>query len=70
MAKNIVYYTYLEVIINTKGEIKKDLTTPKNVVLTKEFLPNSPKITSKILSEKLVGVLNKNQKWTIKKITN
>jgi hypothetical protein len=69
MAKNIVYYSYLEVIINKEGKIKENLTAPKKVILTKKILPNPPKITSKILSEKLIGVLNK-KKWEIKKITN
>jgi hypothetical protein len=69
IGKDIVYYTYLEVIINAKGEIKEKLTAPKNVVLAKKFLPVSPKITSKLLSKKLVAVINQNQKWTIKKIT-
>jgi len=69
MAKNIVYYSYLEVIINKEGKIKEPLTAPKKVVLTKEFLPNPPNITSKILSGKLIGVFSK-KKWKIKKITN
>jgi hypothetical protein len=69
IGKDIVYTTYLEVIINAKGEIKEKLTAPRNVVLAKKFLPIPPKITSKLLSKKLVAVINQNQKWTIKKIT-
>jgi hypothetical protein len=70
LGKDIVYYTYLEVLINTQGEIKQQLTTPENIVLERKYLPAPPKITSKLLSEKLVKVLNKNRKWTIKKILN
>ncbi|AOW16836.1 hypothetical protein LPB03_04850 [Polaribacter vadi] len=70
LGKNIVYYTYLEVIINKEGEIKENLTVPKNVVLSKKNLSKPPKITSKFLSDKLVLILDEHQKWIIKKIAN
>jgi hypothetical protein len=67
MGKDIVYYTYKEVIINLIGETKENLTSPKNVVLTKQFLTEPPKITSKILSENMVKILNDDKKWILKK---
>jgi len=70
LGKNIVYYTYLEVIINKEGEIKENLTVPKNVVLSKKNLSKPPKITSKFLSDKLVLILYDHQKYIIKKIAN
>ncbi|WP_339885560.1 WG repeat-containing protein [Polaribacter vadi] len=70
LGKNIVYYTYLEVITNKEGEIKENLTAPKNVVLSKKNLSKPPKITSKFLSDKLVLILDEHQKWIIKKIAN
>ena len=70
LGKNIVYYTYLEIIINKEGEIKENLTAPKNVVLSKKNLSKPPKITSKFLSDKLVLILDEHQKWIIKKIAN
>ena len=70
LGKNIVYYTYLEIITNKEGEIKENLTAPKNVVLSKKNLSKPPKITSKFLSDKLVLILDEHQKWIIKKIAN
>jgi hypothetical protein len=70
LGKNIVYYTYVEVIINASGEIKENLTAPTNIILRKEKLKIPPKITSKFLSEKLISVKNKKGSWTIKKYKN
>jgi hypothetical protein len=70
LGKDIVYYTYIEVIINANGEIKENLTAPINVILSKEKLKIPPKITSKFLSEKLISVKNKKGRWTIKKYKN
>mgnify|MGYP003625778902 CR=1 FL=1 len=67
MGKDIVYYTYREVIINANGKIKEKLTSPKNVVLTKQFLIEPPEITSKFLSVNMVKTLNDNKKWMLKK---
>ncbi|TCP25162.1 WG repeat protein [Tenacibaculum skagerrakense] len=66
--KDIVYYTYTEIIIDTSEKtIKKLSKEPVNVVLRKDFLPAPPKISSKLISKNLVAVLTKNQKWVIKK---
>ncbi|WP_299667851.1 WG repeat-containing protein [uncultured Polaribacter sp.] len=70
IGKSIVYRTYSEVIINKKGEMIENLTAPKNIVLERKFLLKPPKITSKLLSEQLVAVLNKNKRWMLKRITN
>tara|TARA_R110002126_G_scaffold277560_1_gene423496 strand:- start:60907 stop:61593 length:687 start_codon:yes stop_codon:yes gene_type:complete len=68
MGKDIVYYTYREVVLNTKGKVIEKLTPPKNVVFDKIFFYEPLKITSKILSEKLVAFLNEQHKWQIKKL--
>lgn len=64
MGKDIVYYTYIEVIININGKVKQKLTSPKNVMLSNRILPE----TSKIISEKVVIILNEHKKWTNKNL--
>jgi hypothetical protein len=64
--KNIVYYKYFEVIINSNGEVMHYLNpSGVNVVLDRDFLKKPPKITSKRISDNLYAVRNKNKKWTI-----
>lgn len=70
LGKKIVYYTYVEVIIDEYGEIKEHLTAPTNIVLVKGMFKGVPKIGSKFLSEKLIATKSKDQKWTIKRISN
>ena len=70
MAKDIVYYTYQEVVINRAGEVKRKLTEPRNIVLMKKFIFPTPKIMSKFRSNRLIIVPDKNQKWTLKKIAS
>lgn len=67
--KNIVYYRYYEVIIDTKGNIKEYLNPAGvNIVLDKKFLRSLPKITSKFISNNLVATANKNGKLVIQSI--
>lgn len=65
--KDVVYYTYEEVIIDKKGDVLEKLTEAKNVVLMKKMLPEPPGFTSKILSNHLATVKDSNGKWTIKR---
>lgn len=64
--KSIVRYKYFEIIIDADGSIKEYLN-PKgtNFVLDEKFLRKPPLITSKFISNNLVAILNKNNKWTI-----
>ena len=67
--KNVVYYKYFEVTIDTDGNVKNYLTQKGvNVVLDKDFLREPPKFTSKQISDNLVAIKNENGKWIIKKI--
>jgi hypothetical protein len=69
--KNIVYYNYVEVVIDTSGEIKNYIN-PKgtNVVLDKKFLRKPPKILSRRISDHLVARKDKNGKWYIIKLNH
>ena len=67
--KNVVYYKYFEVTIDTDGNVKDYLTQKGiNIVLDKKFLPNPPEFSSKQISDNLVATENDKGKWTIKKI--
>jgi len=67
--KNVVYYRYFEVTIDTDGNVKNYLNQKGvNVVLDKKFLSAPPEFTSKQISDNLVGIKNENGKWTLKKI--
>jgi len=69
LGKNVINYSYFEVTIDTAGEIKRYLTQKSvNVILDKKFLHEPPRITSKLISDNLYAFLNKNNKWSIKKI--
>ncbi|MDG1730375.1 MAG: WG repeat-containing protein [Algibacter sp.] len=67
--KPVVINKYFEVTIDTTGSVK-DYLNPKgiNVVLDKKFLNKPPKITSKLLSDELVAIINENSKWVIKSV--
>ena len=67
--KNVVYYKYFEVTIDTNGNVKNYLTQKGvNIVLDKDFLREPPKFTSKQISDNLVAIKNEKGKLTIKKI--
>ena len=69
LGKNVVFYKYFEVTIDTSGSIKNYLTVKGvNVVLDKDFLRQPPKFTSKQISDNLIAIKNEKGKWTIKKI--
>ena len=67
--KNVVYYKYYEVTIDTDGNVKDYLTQKGvNVALDKQFLRKPPKFTSRQISDNLVATKNEKGKWTIMKI--
>lgn len=67
--KNVLYYKYFEVTIDTNGNVKNYLTQKGvNIVLDKDFMSEPPKFTSKQISDNLVAIKNEKGKWTIKKI--
>jgi hypothetical protein len=64
--KDIVYYTYTEVIIDVNGTIITELTEPKNIVMVKKFL-KLPAITSELISNHLVSVKTEDGTWLVQK---
>ena len=69
LGKNIVYYKYFEVIINTNGVIENYINpSGVNVVIDKEFLRMPPKITSKLITDNLVAIKGENGKWSLVKL--
>jgi len=67
--KNIVYYTYYEVIIDSNGNIEEYINpSGVNMVLDKDYLKQPPKITSRLLTKKLVAKKNKKGKWILIKL--
>lgn len=67
--KNVVYYKYYEVTIDTSGNIKNYLTqNGVNIVLDKSSIRKPPQFLTKQISENLVAIKNKKGKWMIKKI--
>jgi len=67
LKKPQVAYNYFQVVINPKGEILHYLTQePKRITLSKDFIKQAPKITSKLLSDKAYAVWSKDKKWEIK----
>jgi len=69
LMKNVVNYDYFEVVIDKDGEIAQYLTEdPIHITLSKEYLKETPRITSKFISDNLIAIRNKNKKWTVKRI--
>jgi hypothetical protein len=66
--KNVISYSYANVLIDTDGKILQHLTKYKSTSATSKFLKNPPKITAKVVSDKAFAVQDKNGKWMIKKV--
>lgn len=68
LAKNVVSYSYDEVLIDEDANALMYLEGPIHLPLSKENLRKPPKINSYLLSDKLVVIRDKNNKWEIKSI--
>ena len=67
--KNVVYFKYFEVTIDTNGAVKNYLTRKgHNISLDKSFLREPPQFASKQISKNLVAIQDEKGKWIIKKI--
>ena len=66
LAKNVVSYSYDEVLIDKDGKVVMHLEGPKHLILSKEKLRKPPVINSYFLSENLLAVKNEDNKWEIK----
>ena len=68
LEKPVVYYKYFEAVINTNGEIIHSLSDPIPITLSKDYVRETPKITSKLISDKTYATWSKDKKWEIKKL--
>ena len=68
LKKPIVAYKYLEVVINTNGEILHYLSEPIPITISKESIRQAPLITSKLISDNAFATWSNDKKWEIKKI--
>ena len=66
--KQTVRYESTEVLINKSGIIKYNLTDPKGLALSRNYISKPPKIFSKIIAENLFSTLGEDDKVIIKKI--
>ncbi|TYQ00257.1 WG repeat protein [Tenacibaculum adriaticum] len=68
LGKHVVSYSYANVIIDNTGKDVYHLTKFKYVPLSSKIIKNPPKITTKLISDKLYAVEGENGKWEIKKM--
>jgi len=68
LEKPVVYYKYFEAIINTNGEVINSLSELIPITLSKDYVREIPKITSKLISDKTYAIWSKDKKWEIKKL--
>jgi hypothetical protein len=69
LGKNIVYYKYLEAVIDINGNVMHYVSPKRiNIVLDEEFLREPPKIMSKQISDSLYVTYNRDNTWTINAI--
>ncbi|WGK63998.1 WG repeat-containing protein [Croceiramulus getboli] len=63
--KNMVRYTYTEVIIDQDGKVLQYLTEPKHIIPNKDPLRKIPEIQARFISGNLVVLKNANNSWNI-----
>ena len=68
LGKDVVSYSYNEIVIDNMGKSKAYLRGPINLLYVKEKLKSPPKIQSCILSPNLIAIKTKNNTWEIKEI--
>ena len=68
LEKPVVYYKYFEAVINTNGEVINSLSELIPITLSKDYVRETPKITSKLISDKTYAIWSKDKKWEIKKL--
>lgn len=66
LAKNVVSYSYDEVLINKDGKVVMHLNGPNHLILSKEKLRKPPIINSYFLTENILVIKNEANKWDIK----
>lgn len=68
LGKNVISYSYNEVIIDKEGNTAFYLRGPFNLVYSKEKLKSPPKILSKFLNPELIAVQSDNERWKVQVI--
>lgn len=69
LGKNIVNYSYNELVIDAKNEKIQHLRGPNNLLFKKlKSKQNKPTITSQLISDKLIAVKEKDGTYTIYKL--
>ena len=69
LEKPLVSYDYFEAMIDPQGKVVHYLVEePVHIALDREYLRQPPKITCKVLSDKLIAQYNSDKTWTIRKI--
>lgn len=66
LAKNVVSYSYNEVLIDKDGKVLMHLNGPNHLILSKEKLRKPPIINSYFLTENILVIKNEANKWDIK----
>jgi len=66
--KHVVRYESTEVLIDKFGVIKHNLTAPKGLALSINYITKPPKIYSKIIAQNLYSTLGDDNKQIIKKL--
>ena len=66
--KNVVSYSYNEIVINTMGEDISHLRGPFNLVYSKEKLKTPPEIQSHFINPDLVAVKTENGTWKVQAV--
>lgn len=65
LGQNIVEHSYVNVMINGKGEYVKYLSDWKKITLSSKIVKKPPMICAKLISDNLYA-LYENKKWTVK----
>ena len=68
LGKNMISYSYNEVVINTIGEVIMHLSGPFNLLYSKEKLKTPPAISSRLMNNNLVAIRSKNDTWEVRTI--
>jgi WG containing repeat len=63
--KDVVSYSYNEIVIDDMGKFKTYLRGPKNLLYDKEYLKSPPRIHSRFISPNLIAVKTENNTWKI-----
>ena len=70
LGKNIVYYSYAELLIDSNDNTLQYLRGPENLLFSAEQLRTPPPILSQLLSENLVAVKTNKGTWKIYRLEN